>query len=164
MSHGVRANLPQHRSRLLGDRCSRALLATIEDCADVTGVVGGRRGGVGLDRLGGVAEGFGDDGDGCELGQFVQGAEPGCACAEYVATEPVAQTHGVDVLAREVAAEDPAAVRVGHGLVVTGVRLQVAPRPRGSFRAIAKLPRVTVTSSSVTTTSSQVNATTSSSC
>ncbi len=59
---------PSGRVHLAGAR-------VVANCRNVGGVCRCRVDGVALDGGGGVAEGFGDDRDGCELRKLVQGAE-----------------------------------------------------------------------------------------
>lgn len=80
-----------------------------------------------FDGGGGVAQGLGDDGHGCEFGEFVQGAEAGGAGAEEIA-ELVSEAGGVDVAAGGVAAKDPVAVGVCCGEVVGGGGMELSER------------------------------------
>jgi hypothetical protein len=52
---------------------------------------------VAFDGGGGVSEGFGDDGDGRDFGEFVEGSEPGCSAAEGC-TESFGEAGGSEVL------------------------------------------------------------------
>jgi len=67
-------------------------------CSDVLGVSGGRIGGVAFDGGRRVAQGFGDDGHGCEFGEFVEGSESRRPGAEQLA-ETGCEVSGVDVTA-----------------------------------------------------------------
>lgn len=76
---------------------SASVLPRISGCRDVLGVGGGRVGGVAFDGSGGVSEGFGDDGDGCQFREFVECSESCGAGAEQLA-QPRCEVSGVDVM------------------------------------------------------------------
>jgi hypothetical protein len=64
---------------------------------------------VAFDGGGGVADGFGDDGHGCEFGEFVESAESRGPRAEQFA-EPRCEVSGVDVTPGRGSAEYPSCV------------------------------------------------------
>lgn len=80
-----------------------------------------------LNGGGGVAEDFGDDGRGRELGDLMECAEASGACADRGA-ESAGDVAGVEVPAGGVAGEDPVAVGVGGGLVVVRLDSELAER------------------------------------
>lgn len=65
----------------------------------------------------GVSEGFGDDGHGCEFGEFVVGSESCGPCAEQLA-EACCEVSWVDVSSGGGAAEYPLGIGVSGGQVV----------------------------------------------
>ena len=94
-------------------------------CGDVAGVGAGRIGRVTFDGARVVAEDLGEDRDGAELGELLEGAQAGGpGRAHGLQSSP--QVARVDVLARGVTPEDPRAVGVRGGPVLAGIGDQLA--------------------------------------